>query len=121
MIRDGELHQIGPPEELTARPADEFVASLTGGNLLHGVAPGGAVLAVHPWAVRVVAEEPEPRDGVWVVGGVVEGVEDEGPRSRVRVGGVVAEVPGEQAAQLERGARAWATFAAADAHVLGDR
>ena len=43
MIRDGQLHQIGRPEELTAHPADEFVASLTGGNLLHGIADGTRV------------------------------------------------------------------------------
>ena len=40
VILDGRLHQIGRPEELTARPADAFVASLTGGNLLHGTADG---------------------------------------------------------------------------------
>jgi ABC-type sulfate/molybdate transport systems ATPase subunit len=121
VLVDGELRQLGTPTELLGAPADPFVATFTGASVVRGIAPDGAVLAVHPWAVRVVADEPEPREGVWVVGGVVEGVEDEGPRSRVRVGGVVAEVPAAQAAQLERGARAWATFAAADAHVLGDR
>ena len=43
MILDGRLHQTGTPEELVARPADAFVASLTGGNLLHGNADGTAV------------------------------------------------------------------------------
>jgi ABC-type sulfate/molybdate transport systems ATPase subunit len=121
VLVDGELRQLGTPAELLGAPADPFVATFTGANVVRGIAPGGAVLAVHPWAVRVATSEPEPREDVWVVGGVVEGVEDEGPRSHVRVGGVVAEVPAEEAARLERGARAWATFAAADAHRLDDR
>jgi ABC-type sulfate/molybdate transport systems ATPase subunit len=121
VLVDGALRQLGPPAELLGAPADPFVAAFTGANVLRGIAPDGAVLAVQPWAVRIARAEPRPRDGVWTVGGTVEAVEDEGPRARVRVGGVVAEVPAAEAVHLARGARAWATFAAADAHVLRDR
>ena len=40
IIREGRLHQAGRPEDLTAHPADAFVAGLTGSNLLHGTADG---------------------------------------------------------------------------------
>ncbi|HWI72674.1 MAG TPA: ABC transporter ATP-binding protein [Baekduia sp.] len=121
VLVNGELRQLGAPAELLGAPADPFVAAFTGANVVRGLAPGGAVLAVQPWAVRVETDEPRPSDGVWAVAGLIEGIEDEGPRARVRVGGVVAEVAAPEAARLERGARAWATFAAADAHVLDDR
>ena len=38
VVLEGRLRQIGTPAELLARPADRFVASLTGGNLLTGTA-----------------------------------------------------------------------------------
>lgn len=38
VLVEGRLVQLGRPEELTAAPADPFVATLTGGNLLRGVA-----------------------------------------------------------------------------------
>ncbi len=42
VVLDGRLHQLGTPAELLARPADAFVASLTGGNLLLGHATAAA-------------------------------------------------------------------------------
>src|SRR5262249_25728384 len=36
VLVDGRLRQIGSTRELVARPADPFVASFTGANLLHG-------------------------------------------------------------------------------------
>ena len=78
VILDGRLHQTGTAEELVARPADAFVASLTGGNLLHGNADGTTVtlddgttirtlepargrvgIAVYPWEVAVTAARPD--------------------------------------------------------------
>ena len=38
VLVDGRLRQVAPPAELVARPADAFVASFTGANLLHGTA-----------------------------------------------------------------------------------
>ncbi len=77
VISDGKVLQVGPPDELVAAPADAFVASFTGGNLLHGFArstregltevvlDGGAVVfstdrgegrvgvVVYPWEVSI--------------------------------------------------------------------
>jgi ABC-type sulfate/molybdate transport systems ATPase subunit len=117
VLVDGELRQLGTPAQLRDAPADPFVAAFTGANVVHGLVDGAAV-AVQPWAVRIVDREDAVGAGDWAVRGLVEGVEDEGPRARVRVGGIVAEVPAAQAAGLARGDRAWATFARADAHVL---
>ena len=82
VIVDGQLRQSGTPAELVARPADAFVASFTGANLLPGhaepvaggssrvtlddgtvvttaePASGEVVLAVYPWDVVVGAEPP---------------------------------------------------------------
>jgi molybdate transport system ATP-binding protein len=38
VLEDGRAVQIGTPGDIVARPADAFVASLTGANLLEGVA-----------------------------------------------------------------------------------
>ncbi len=131
VIRDGQLHQIGRPEELTAHPADEFVASLTGGNLLHGTAEGTRVtlddgtvievaepasgrvgVAVYPWEITV---SHAPGAGN-VIAGTVGSITPDRGRTRVRVGSLVAEVAGADG--LERGARAYASFAPRSARVI---
>jgi ABC-type sulfate/molybdate transport systems ATPase subunit len=115
VLVDGRLRQLGTPAELLRAPADPFVAAFTGANVVDG-------LAVQPWAVTIVTgAAPDPGAGVHVVAGPIDGVEDEGPRARVRVGAVVAEVPAQQAAGLTHGQPAWATFALADAHALPHR
>ncbi|MCW3004773.1 MAG: transporter ATP-binding protein [Conexibacter sp.] len=116
VLVDGELRQLGTPRQLLDAPADPFVAAFTGSNVLHGLC-NGAAIAVQPWAVRVVTAEPA-RDGAWVVPGTIDGVDRDGPRVRVRLGAVTAEMPVDEAVGLERGQHAWATFAAGDAHVL---
>lgn len=132
VIRDGRLHQVGRPEELTARPADEFVASLTGGNLLHGTADGTRVtlddgtvievaepasgrvgVAVYPWEITVTTEAPAAGN---VLAGTVGSITPDRGRTRVRVGPLVAEV--SRADGLERGARAFASFAPRSARVV---
>jgi len=132
VIRDGHLHQVGRAEELTARPADEFVAGLTGGNLLHGTADGTRVtlddgtvievaepasgrvgVAVYPWEIAVSATAPA---GGNVVAGTVGAITPDRGRTRVRVGPLVAEVA--DADGLERGARAFASFAPQSARVI---
>jgi ABC-type sulfate/molybdate transport systems ATPase subunit len=113
VLVEGRLRQVGTAAELLRAPADPFVATFTGANVVRGVAPGGAVLAVQPWDVRVALVEPDAR---WAVPGRIEAIEDEGPRARVRVGGVVAEVPAPDAQRLVVGARAWAAFDVA--HVI---
>ena len=85
VVLDGRLHQLDTPAELLARPADAFVASLTGSNLLTGsatpLASGGAEIrlddgtvvvsregatgrvgvAVHPWDVELALAAAEQR------------------------------------------------------------
>ncbi|MBV8394971.1 MAG: ABC transporter ATP-binding protein [Actinobacteria bacterium] len=135
VLVDGRLRQVDAPEQLVARPADTFVAALTGANLLHGVArrEGSATLVrlegggeitsrdvasgpvgvvVYPWEVTVGVM----RDGF------ANAVEDEvrsithvGGRVRVQVGPLVAELPQAAAGELRLavGSRAVASFDAA--------
>ncbi len=132
VVVDGRLRQLGTPEELLARPADAFVASLTGGNLLVGEArplpeggsevrlAGGAVLrsaeqaegrvgvAIHPWDVAVA--EAAPRGEANAVAGTVGTSTLYGGRTRVRVGEMLAE-RSTAAPALDRGATAYAVVA----------
>ena len=133
VILDGRLHQTGTPEELVARPADAFVASLTGGNLLHGNADGTAVtlddgttirtlepargrvgIAVYPWEVSVTAARPD--GALNVITGKLGTVTHDRGRLRVRVGPLLAEV--EELDELEPGALAHASFAPASTRVV---
>lgn len=137
VIVDGRLRQVGTPAELVARPADSFVASFTGGNLLPGTAEGSRVVldagpvvraaetargrvgvAVYPWEVAVAATAPG--DGANAIPGRVGGVAPEGGRERVRIGEVVAERPAGELAVLgvAPGTQAWATFAPASARLV---
>jgi ABC-type sulfate/molybdate transport systems ATPase subunit len=131
VILDGRLHQVGRPEELTSHPADAFVASLTGGNLLHGTADGTAVtlddgtvihtlepaqgrvgIAVYPWEIEVSAARPP--NGNVIAGTVGAATPDRG-RTRVRVGPLVAEV---SELTVERGTTAYASFERGSARVI---
>ena len=82
VIVDGRVLQLGTAAELLASPADAFVASFTGANLLHGTARRGAEgltevvldlggsaystdggdgrvgLAVYPWEVALARSDP---------------------------------------------------------------
>ncbi|HWK30187.1 MAG TPA: hypothetical protein VNS09_26705, partial [Solirubrobacter sp.] len=133
VILDGRLHQVGRPEELTARPADAFVASLTGGNLLPGVADGVAValsdgtvvrttepahgpvgVAIYPWEIAVSATAPNGDANV--LAGRVGSIAPLHGRLRVRVGPLVAEVA--TADGLAPGAEVFASFAPESARVV---
>jgi ABC-type sulfate/molybdate transport systems ATPase subunit len=126
----GGLRQEGTAAQLVARPADAFVASFTGGNLLPGRGDGGVEVAldaggvvraakpasgrvgvaVYPWEVSVALQAPG--DGLNGVPGIVHGLAPEGSRVRVRIGDVVAERPAQELERLGvvAGAIAWATF-----------
>ena len=135
VIVDGRLRQLGTPDELTTRPADAFVASLTGGNLLHGNAAGTTVtlddgtvietrepahgrvgVAVYPWEVGVALERPA--DAVNVLAGTVRTVTNDHGRARVRIGSVHAQVSADEASELPRGAQAFAYFDPGSARVV---
>ncbi|MGZ8632968.1 MAG: ABC transporter ATP-binding protein [Solirubrobacteraceae bacterium] len=130
VIVDGRLRQEGTAAELVAHPADAFVASFTGGNLLPGRGDGGVEVAldaggvvrgtepasgrvgvaVYPWEVGVALDAPP--DGLNGLPGAVHGLAPEGSRVRLRIGDVVAECPEEdvQRLGLVTGTAAWATF-----------
>ena len=127
---DGRLRQEGTAAELVAHPADAFVASFTGGNLLPGRADGGVEVAldaggvvraaepasgrvgvaVYPWEVGIALQAPG--DGLNGLSGTVHGLAPEGSRVRLRIGEVVVERPAEEIERLalEPGTTAWATF-----------
>ncbi len=113
VIEDGHLVQTGTPAEISRQPRTRYVADLVGVNLLRGRAEGdrvvvgsGAALTVpgagsgevfavvHPRAVALHRRPPEgtPRN-VWQ--GSADGLDLEGERVRVQVGGpipIVAEI-----------------------------
>jgi molybdate transport system ATP-binding protein len=137
VLVDGELRQLGTPRELVSQPADPFVASFTGANLLHGAvelhdngvtrvrlqsgelvystdrAEGEVGVVVYPWDVsigRVHADD----SAMNLVQGEVASVAHVGNRVRVRVGPLTAEVTEASAERLDLavGSRVYASFKA---------
>jgi len=137
VLVDGELRQLGSPEELVSAPRDPFVASFTGANLLHGRTVGqengltkvqlgsGELLfstdpgegevgvVVYPWDVSVGRVYPDD-SALNLVSGEVVSVVQVGNRVRVRVGPLTAEVTGASAERLglARGGTVFASFKA---------
>jgi molybdate transport system ATP-binding protein len=124
VIVEGRILQLGPAAELLAAPADAFVASFTGANLIPGNArpgpdgltevvldAGGSMysadggegrvgLAVYPWEVSLARAEPLD-SAVNHVRGEVRSVVVLGNRVRVRVGPLTAEITTGSAERLE--------------------
>ena len=123
-IADGRIRQVGTPSELIAAPADAFVASFTGANVLAGRArrgadgltevaldDGGGVLysvdealgdvevAVYPWDVAISREAPHD-SALNHVRGPITSLVLIGNRARVQVGGLVGEVTAASAERL---------------------
>jgi molybdate transport system ATP-binding protein len=122
VLVDGRLLQLGTAQELVSAPADPFVASFTGANLLRGFArrtgddltrieleravlystdeaEGAVGVVVHPW--EVVLSRAEPLDSsLNHVRDVVQSVVPVGNRVRVRVGELTAEVTAASAERL---------------------
>jgi ABC-type sulfate/molybdate transport systems ATPase subunit len=137
VIIDGKLHQLATPQELVARPADGFVASFTGANLLRGIAShrdgdltrivlesgetiwsadearGPVGVVVYPWEVSV-GHVHHADSAMNVVEGEIRSVVHVGNRVRVKIGPVTAEVtePSVEKLGLTLGSRAVATFKA---------
>ena len=123
VIVEGRILQLGAAAELLAAPADAFVASFTGANLLHGTARPGADgltevvldtggsafstdqavgrvgLAVYPWEVSLARTEPAD-SAVNHLRGEVRSLVALGNRVRVRVGPLTAEVTAGSAERL---------------------
>jgi molybdate transport system ATP-binding protein len=143
VVLDGRLHQVGTAAELVARPADAFVATFTGGNLLRGTAralPGGGAevtlaggetirsdevaegsvgVALYPWEVGVALSPPD--GALNAIAGVVHGLAPEGGRMRLRVGELRVECQPEEVSRLglADGMRAYAVFTPASARLVG--
>ena len=140
VMEEGSIVQTGSAAEISARPRSRYVAELVGVNLYRGRAAGchvelvdGGALSVidpgageafalvHPRNVSLHRHRPEgtPRN-VWP--GTVEGLDVEGERVRVRVGGaipIVAEVTPAAVAELglADGGAVWASVKAAQVDV----
>lgn len=123
VIVEGRLLQLGTPAELVASPADPFVASLTGGNLLpgrvrairHGLtevvlddgstlfatepAEGRVGVVIQPWEVSV-ARRALPDSALNHVRGRISSLAPTGNRVRVRVGPLTAELSEASSARL---------------------
>jgi molybdate transport system ATP-binding protein len=123
VLVDGRVLQLGTAAELLAAPADAFVASFTGANLLPGVARPGAEgltevvldaggsawstdvaagrvgLAVYPWEVAL-ARTDAADSAVNHVRGEVRSLVALGNRVRVRVGPLTAEITAASAERL---------------------
>ena len=143
VIVDGKLRQLGTPADLVAQPADAFVASFTGANLLHGRANGGTsvllvdgtvvttadeadgdvVLAVYPWDVVVGTTAPHD-SAMNVISGPIARIAELGNRVRVTIGPISAEITAQSLARLELkpGQTAFASFKATGTRIVaGDR
>jgi molybdate transport system ATP-binding protein len=123
VLVDGRVLQLGTAAELLAAPADSFVASFTGANLLPGTArpaaggltevvldsggsahstdgAGGRVgLAVYPWEIALARAEPGD-SALNHIRGEVRSLVPLGNRVRVRVGPLTAEITAASAARL---------------------
>jgi molybdate transport system ATP-binding protein len=137
VLVEGKLRQLGSPEELVARPADPFVASFTGANLLRGhaeprengltsirletgevvystdFAQGEVGVVVYPWDVSVGRAHVDGSAMNLLAGDIISVVQV-GNRARVRIGPLTAEVTTASAERLElvRGGTAYASFKA---------
>ena len=124
VLVDGRVLQLGTAAELLAAPADAFVASFTGANLIPGNARpgpdgltevvldgGGSMysadggegrvgLAVYPWEVSLARAE-SPDSAVNHIRGEVRSLVVLGNRVRVRVGPLTAEITTGSAERLE--------------------
>ena len=143
VIADGRILQLGPPDELVAAPSDAFVASFTGGNLLHGFArptregltevvlDEGAVVfstdraegrvgvVVYPWEVSI-AHTAAADSALNHVSAPITSLTTIGNRVRVRVGPLVGEVTSTSAERLglEPGKIVIASFKATGARLV---
>ncbi|HZO96313.1 MAG TPA: ABC transporter ATP-binding protein [Gaiellaceae bacterium] len=137
VIVDGRLRQLASPQELVARPADAFVASFTGANLLHGTASragpeltrvrletgdvvystddaeGHVSVVVYPWEISVGLER-QADSALNVIEAEVRSLVHVAHRVRVQVGPVIAEVTQASVDKLGLavGGRAVASFKA---------
>jgi molybdopterin-binding protein len=131
VLVDGELRQTGSPTDLVAQPADAFVASFTGANLLparldDGTAiatsedgEGAVTLAVYPWDITISKTRPDD-SAMNVVAGAITAITELGNRARVTVGPLTAEITVDSLRRLalQRGQHVYASFKATGTRVI---
>ena len=142
VLVQGRLRQLGTPAELVASPADPFVASLTGANVLRGrarraqeltelelptgelirstdPAEGDAVAIVYPWEVTLSRTSPDDSAQNHITG-VVASLVPVGNRVRARVGPLTAEITTDSSERLglQVGGTAVASFKATATRLL---
>jgi molybdate transport system ATP-binding protein len=124
VLGQGRVLQTGAAAELVASPADTFVASFTGANVLRGQAfsgpngltevaleagftaysvdsaTGRVALSVHPWEVAVAREAPDD-SAVNHVRAPIRSLVPLGNRVRVGLGPLTAEVTAQSADRLD--------------------
>jgi molybdopterin-binding protein len=131
VLVDGELRQTGSPADLVAQPADPFVASFTGANLLprrledgtvistSGDGDGATTLAVYPWDITISTHRPDD-SAMNVVAGAITSITELGNRARVTIGPLSAEITVDSLRRLglETGQHAYASFKATGTRVV---
>jgi molybdate transport system ATP-binding protein len=142
VLVQGRLRQLGTPAELVASPADPFVASLTGANVLRGrarraqeltelelptgelirstdPAEGDAVAIVYPWEVTLSRTPPDDSAQNHIAG-VIASLVPVGNRVRARVGPLTAEITADSSERLglQIGGTAVASFKATATRLL---
>lgn len=136
VIVDGQLRQVGTPDELVTHPADAFVASFTGANLLRGKAvrrhlrltevvletgellhssddvDGEVNVVVHPWDITLTPDEASANPARNEIRGPITSIVRLGGRVRIHLGTLAAELPTGTAEERELvvGARVCASF-----------
>jgi molybdopterin-binding protein len=131
VLVDGELRQTGSPTDLVAQPADAFVASFTGANLLPARledgtpiatsddGDGAAMLAVYPWDITISKTRPDD-SAMNVVAGAITAITELGNRARVTVGPLTAEITVDSLHRLglQPGQHVYASFKATGTRVI---
>ena len=143
VISDGQILQLGAPDELVSKPDDPFVATFTGANVLRGVASpardgltsvardsggtmwstdgakGQVALVVYPWEVSVSRGEPDD-SALNHIRAPIASIVSLGNRSRVKVGPLTAEVTSASGERLglREGEVVVASFKATAARLL---
>jgi len=145
VIVEGRLRQTGTPGELVARPADPFVASFTGANLLHGRphahgdatgihledgtlittsdnGDGEVTLAVYPWDITISTTRPDD-SAMNVIAGEITAIAELGNRARVTIGPVSAEITVDSLHRLglHTGRHAYASFKATGTRIVASK
>ncbi|HKD95299.1 MAG TPA: ABC transporter ATP-binding protein [Gaiellaceae bacterium] len=130
VLVDGELRQTGSPTDLVAQPADAFVASFTGANLLPArlddgtvIATSdngdGALLAIYPWDITISTSRPDD-SAMNVIEGTITAITELGNRARVTIGPLSAEITVDSLRRLglEPGGHAYASFKATGTRIV---